>query len=235
MIIMDFSPPPAPDPPVCTLISQDFVSGESTFECTWNKVVSVGGCAYTVDYHPYFWTEPGNGVWDPGWIGDNNTITVITADGVELYGIVESKDSLGNVSVSSGTGGNFTSPRINFSFSPTPGGPTATATPTPTITPTPTPGAWFQAKGGDIYQPFINQPVPLGEYFLDFMPTPAVNPYSAGVIWSITGRGNYGFGEASPVEWEAAGIKSNTYSFSFYWETLKSKAKNISNSIVGSK
>ena len=240
LITMDFTPPPAPDPPVCTLISQNYVTGETTFQCSWNEVISNDGCGYTVSYHPYFWTSPPGGMpggdyWDADWIGDQTSITVVTTDGVELYGIVEARDNLGNISLPSGIGGNFTAPRINYSFTPTPGGVTPSITPIPTVPATPTPGAWLQVRGGDVYQPIINQPVPAGEYFLDFMPTPADNPNSIGVIWSVSGGGNYGLGGSSPVEWEAIGTKSNAYSFTYYWETLKNKAKVVNNSIVGVK
>ncbi|OGG03345.1 hypothetical protein A2W14_01750 [Candidatus Gottesmanbacteria bacterium RBG_16_37_8] len=67
------------------------------------------------------------------------------------------------------------------------------------------------------------------------MPTPLLNPNSAGVIWSLSGGGDYGFGGSSPVEWEAEGTRSNAYSFTYYWETLKNRAKAVNNSTVGAK
>jgi len=106
LLSLDYTPPEPPDPPVCTLDYQNYVTGESFFTCTWFETVSEG-CANTVNYHPYFWTSTGES-WDPGWIGDQTSITVVVEDGQELYAEVATQDSAGNISEKSDTGGSFT-------------------------------------------------------------------------------------------------------------------------------
>ena len=235
LLTLDYTPPAQPEPPVCLLDYQNYVTGESFFTCSWNEPLS-SGCGVPVDYRPYFWSTPGDGTlpWDPGWIGNQNSVTVVIEDGRELYAQLIVKDSAGNISVASQIGGPFTAPRINYGATPT-SGVLPTVTPTPTNTLTPTPGPWMQLKGGDAYQPNIMQPVPLGKYFLDLMPTPAENPNSFGLVWTNSGGGNFGYGLVSPQNWQAEASFTNAYSFSYYWEALKNKAKEIDNSIVGIK
>ena len=233
LLTLDYTPPAQPEPPVCLLDRQDYVTGESFFTCTWNEPLS-SGCGVPVDYRPYFWSTPDDGTlpWAPGWIGNQTSVTVVIEDGRELYAQLIVKDSAGNVSAVSEIGGPFTAPRINYGATPT-AGILPTITPTPTNTLTPTPGPWMQLKGGDAYQPAIVQPVPLGKYFLDLMPTPAENPNSIGLVWTNSGYGNFGYGEASPQNWQAEASFTNAYSFGYYWEALKNKAKTVNNYTVG--
>jgi len=237
LLYMDYTPPPQPNSPTCTFVEQNYISGETTFSCRWDPVISSDGtCGIVNNYHPIFWTQPGGGSWDPGWIGNVTNITVVTADGQELFAQVIARDSAGNSSDASEIGGPFVAPLINYSFSPTPG-PSATAAPTITLTPTPfataTPGPWIKMRGGDVFQESVNQPIPTGEYFLDSLPTPTVNPNSIGVVWSTTGVGSYGSGNASPTNWQVSGTFKNPYQFSFYWNQLKDKAVSVYNAQVG--
>lgn len=240
LINMDYAAPPQPTPPACILKSQNYFSGECTFSCNWpaNPEPTPASCSDTNNYHPVFWTSPGPGAWDPGWMGNTLSTTVVTSDGQVLYAKLSTRDNLGNISSASTDVGPFTCPKLNFSFTPTPGGPTLTPTstptpsitPSPTITPTPTPGSWIQVLGGDVYQLSINQDVPAGKYFLDVA---LASPNSTGVIFSQSGTGNFGYGASSPTDQKAAGSLTNAYSFSYYWEAFKDKAKSVNNATVG--
>ncbi|MBI3379234.1 hypothetical protein HY029_00600, partial [Candidatus Gottesmanbacteria bacterium] len=238
LLNMDYSAPPAPESPNCTLQNQDFVSGGCTFSCTWPADPEVdNSCSDTANYHAIFWTSPRSQMSDPGWIGNSLTTTVnTTSDGVELYAQLEAKDSLGNVSSASAIGGPFTCPRLNFSDTPTPGGlpsatPTASNTPTPTITPTPTPGDWMHVQGGDVYLNTINQSTGPNKYFLDELSWDT-NNNSVGILWSGNGGFFPGLGFLSsraPLDLKVAGSLSTANNFTYYWEALKNKATDLSN------
>lgn len=239
LINMDYAAPPQPTPPACTLQSQNYFSGECTFSCSWpaNPEPIPASCSDTNNYHPIFWTSPAGG-WDPGWMGNTLSTTVTATDGQLLYAKLSTRDNLGNISSASSDSGPFTCPKLNFSFTPIPGGPTLTPTatltptitPTPSNTPTPTPGNWIQVIGGNVYQSSISQDIPSGKYFLEGAPA---SPNSAGVIFSQNGAGNYGFGASSANDWEAGESLVNAYSFPYYWEVFKEKAKVVNNATVG--
>jgi hypothetical protein len=242
LLNMDYQGPPKPTAPTCAFVSQNYFSGECTFKCTWpaDPEPTPPSCSDTASYQPGFWTDIDPTPWRPDWSSTFET-TVYTADGTKLYSQVQAKDGLGNLSPMSDTGGSVDCPNLIFSDTPTPGGPTltpttvptGTLTPTPTITPTPTPGDWIQVLGGDVYGSSINQPIPLNKYFLYYLS--GASDASVGVIGSVSGSGSYGYGSASvrSPSWVVAETLSNKYNFTYYWETLKAKAKSISNTTVG--
>ncbi len=238
LLNMDYQAPPKPTPPTCTMTYQNLISGQCTFRCTWpaDPEPTPPSCSDTAEYQPTFWTDINPTPYKPSWSNALSSI-VYTEDGAKLYSQLQARDGLGNTSPLSDTSGPVECPRININDTPTPGGPTVpptrtptpTGSPTPTITPTPTPGAWIQVLGGDVYMSSINQPIPAGKYFLDNL---SGIPNSSGVIRSISGSGNFGSGSSSPTNWRVAGALSNKYTFSYYWETLKSRAKSVEGTTV---
>ncbi|MBI5620097.1 hypothetical protein HY950_04000 [Candidatus Gottesmanbacteria bacterium] len=260
LLNMDWSPPPKPVSPTCTLDSQDLVSGFCTFSCSWPADLETdnscsGATADEINYHPVFGTSPGSSdLSDPGWVAGTQLTATLNnvADGQLVYTQLTARDALGNTSAASDTGGPFTCPCIvggscGPTPTPTPTGeptpipsltPTPSITPSPTVAATPTPGGWMQVQGGDVYQGSISQTdLPASQYFLTYItPTPP-NPQSAGVIrWSDTGGLSPGSGYLSPRQpndWKVKGTLTNTYNFTFYWEALKNKAITVNNITVG--
>ncbi len=237
LVNMDNTAPPKPVAPTCALVSQDLISGLCHFNCTWPADPEIAGasCADTDDYHPVYTNSPGPGSWDPGWIGNQLSQDIYNVpDGQILIAKVQARDSVDNESLYSDDAIPAVCPKIIFAPTVTPGGPTVTITPNPTetLTPTPlvspTPGDWVKIYGGDVYQSAVNQPaLPTGNYYLDDL---VLNPNSVGVI--ITNSGVSGLDvRSSPKRWESAGNISNAYSFSYYWEALKDKAKSITKSV----
>jgi hypothetical protein len=242
---MDYKPPRQPAQPNCIRQSQDLISGICTFRCSWlpTEEDSPWSCNHAVEYRGIFWAIPFSGSgYDTNWRTNFWSDIVTVEDGHELYGQVTARDGLGNTSAPSEQGGPFTCPEIIYSPTITPGGatptPTITLTPSPTLTPTitltPTPGAWSQVFGGDVYKSTIREDIPSGKIFLDNL---SGNLDSAGVLWSSTGTFDPGFGYLSARyltgDWKVSKNLSNTYSFSYYWEAFKGKAKNVSNQTVG--
>lgn len=107
--------------------------------------------------------------------------------------------------------------------------PTNTPTPvvaTPTITPTPTPGDWIQVQGGDTYQQSYNYPVPINQNFITNLPG---DLYNRGVAWSGLSSWNFGFGNS---DYKKVGTSlSNTYNFTYFVESLKSKSIAVPNTL----
>ncbi len=241
---MDYTAPPKPQSPSCSLTSQNYITGQCSFHCSWSAdpEPTPQSCSDTNDYHPVFRTDPGPGAWDPGWIGNSLSTDVTTEVAQELYAKVTARDGLGNTSETSDESVSAVCPEIIYSVSPTPGGPTATPTGgviptvtlTPTATPTPTPGIWTQVFGGDIYEPsLLQRNVPSGKYYLnniDVVPTPV----SAGILWSTSGAGDFGNGFSSPTNWQVGSTLSNTFNFSYYWEALKNNpaAVNVNSTVI---
>ena len=236
LLNMDYTPPPKPQAPVCTITDPNLYSGLCALHCEWEAdpepvppTPTPPSCSDTGDYHPIFRSYGGPGVVDPpGWIGNVLFVDVEAEAGQELYASVEARDGLGNTSLPSDEAGPYTCEEIIFPVSPTPGGPTLTptgsppptATLTPSITPVPSPEIWSQVFGGDVYEPSLLQSnLPSGKYYLDDISL--LFPNSAGVLWSGSGAGDFGYGTSSPTNWQVASTLSNAFNFSYYWESLK--------------
>ncbi len=226
LLDMDYTPPPKPQAPTCVKTSQNPLSGQCSFHCTWNADPEPAPptCSDTSDYHPYFRTNFAPGVTDPGWVGNNLSVDVNTEAAQEMYAKLNARDGLGNTSETSSEAGPYTCPELIFSIggptlTPTGGAP-PTVTLTPTITLTPTPGIWTQVFGGDVYQPsLLQRNVPIGNYYLNDI---LLTPKSAGTLWrSALGTSDFGYGTSSPTNWQVASTLSNAFNFSYYWESLK--------------
>ncbi len=241
VLYMDYLAPPKPQSPNCILVSQNLVSGSCLFSCSWPESREPEGasCNQRTFYQPRFWTVPESSGWNPDW-SENWLSTEVTTehDGLELYSQVRVRDGLDNTSDFSDYGGPFTCPLLNFSFTPPPELPSWTPTPTQplsptptaTVTLTPTPGPWLQIKGGDVYKNKIYEPIPINSKFLDNLPN---MPFSKGVINYNEGESAwFGYQLDNPYLAAISGGLSNTYNFSYYWETLKNRSDKIE--IIGS-
>lgn len=256
LLNMDYSPPGKPGTPTCTFQPQNLYTGECAFSCSWQDDPETdASCGNTSDYHPILWTNPLGGGGDYGWCvnssnpslkciynsGSNSwSISGTIQSGESLYGQVQAKDSVDNLSAPSEVAGPFVCPFIIPQYTPTPGGPTYTptpsltpsVTPSPTITPTPTPGSWMQVKGGDIYQKNIIQDVPAGQYLLEDIQSPS-NPNSGGLVRYSQTLNTLNGSTKQSNDWKQQTSLSNAFNFPFYWKTLSEQAASINNSIVG--
>ncbi len=131
LLNMDYSAPPFPAKPVCTLVEQDISTGNCNFTCSWSTVSeNDASCSDTNNYHPIYWNTPGPGNWDAGWIGNLTSQTVYDIpSGQNLNMQIVARDGLGNTSSVSESVGPFACPTV---------APSSTPMPTPTsILPTP--------------------------------------------------------------------------------------------------